>query len=126
KVLAEKTLIENFSDCIPILIPRLRFPISRASNQRNLINKIVGYSTVVETLNSVTIVEDFLYALHLLIQQEVEGIVHIVNPGPITHRRILEMYKEIVDPTFTMPRFVSVEEFEKSGLTKDRRSNCIL
>jgi hypothetical protein len=51
------------------------------------------------------------------------GTINLTNPGAITHNDILNMYKEIVDPTFTWQNF-SVEEQDKILLSG--RSNNVL
>ena len=47
-----------------------------------------------------------------LAEQNETGTLNLTNPGLISHNEILEMYKEIVDPTFKWSNF-SVEEQAK-------------
>ena len=49
--------------------------------------------------------------------------LNLTNPGLISHNEILEMYKEIVDPTFKWSNF-SVEEQAKI-LAADRSNNYL-
>jgi dTDP-4-dehydrorhamnose reductase len=51
------------------------------------------------------------------------GTVNLTNPGIITHNEILEMYKEIVDPTFSWSNF-SIEE-QNEILASKRSNNCL-
>ena len=37
------------------------------------------------------------------------GTINLTNPGLISHNEILELYTEIIDPTFTWDNF-SIEE----------------
>jgi 3,5-epimerase/4-reductase len=51
------------------------------------------------------------------------GTINLTNPDAITHNEILEMYKEIVDPTFTWQNF-TIEE--QDAILLSGRSNNIL
>ena len=51
------------------------------------------------------------------------GIYNVVNPGSISPYQIMEMYKEIVDPSHSFER-LTLEEL--SGVVKAGRSNCVL
>jgi 3,5-epimerase/4-reductase len=64
--------------------------------------------------------------LPVLIQFAIEyktGTVNLCNPGLISHNEILEMYKEIVDPTFTWSNFTIEEQNEI--LASKRSNNCL-
>jgi hypothetical protein len=51
------------------------------------------------------------------------GTINLTNPNAITHNEILEMYKEIVDPTFTWQNF-TIEE--QDNILLSGRSNNVL
>lgn len=57
------------------------------------------------------------------LEQNETGTLNLSNPGLISHNEILEMYKEIVDPTFKWKNF-SVEEQAKI-LAADRSNNYL-
>lgn len=118
KALSEKALSE-----LPILQVRLRMPFDGEPGPRNLITKIAGYKKVISVPNSLTYVPDFVRAVRELLEKKKTGIWNVVNPGQITHAQILELYREIVDPSHTFEQF-SVEELAK--ITKAGRSNCVL
>ena len=48
-------------------------------------------------------------------------LLNLTNPGVISHNEILEMYREIVDPSFTWKNF-TIEEQDKV-LTSKRSNN---
>ena len=50
-------------------------------------------------------------------------VLHLTNTGVITHKEILEMYKEIVDPSFTWSNF-TIEE-QNQILASKRSNNCL-
>lgn len=118
KALSEKALSE-----LPVLQVRLRMPFDGEPGPRNLITKIAGYKKVISVPNSLTYVPDFVRAVDELVKRRKTGIWNVVNPGEITHAQILELYREIVDPSHRFEQF-SVEELAK--ITKAGRSNCVL
>lgn len=105
----------------PVLQLRLRMPFDSVPSERNFITKIVKYNKVISVPNSISVLEDFLIAAKTLIEQKATGVFNVTNPGTITHQEILDIYKELVDPSYEYSLF-SVEEMEK--ITKAKRSNC--
>ena len=52
-----------------------------------------------------------------------DGHGQSLDPGTISHNRILELYREIVDPTFTWQNFTQAEQAQV--LKADRSNNCL-
>ncbi len=122
-----KIYSEQILDYDNVLQLRIRMPIDNMPGKRNLIDKLIGYKQVIgDVRNSVTYIPDLLRISKELMDRKEMGIFNVVQKGYITHREILEMYKDIVDNGFIMPEFISEQQFEKSGLTIAKRSNCIL
>lgn len=119
KLASERAL----TDYDNVLQVRLRMPIDSTPSGRNFITKITSYSKVINARNSVTIIDDLLYAIKQLLAKKQHGIFNVTNPGTISHNEILTLYKKIVDPQFKWQSF-SVTEMHK--LTKAKRSNCVL
>ena len=107
-----------------ILIVRLRMPIDKEPGIRNLITKLANYKKVINVLNSVTVVDDFVSATVQLIEQSRTGIFNVVNPGPVRHQEILGWYRELVDPDHSY-ELITLEQMYEQGLAKAGRSNCI-
>lgn len=101
---------------------RLRMPISPLNHPRNLLNKLIGYSKILEEPNSVTFTSDLVNAIDWAIQKEKRGIYHITSPKPLTHSVLLEEYKKYV-PAHT---YMKITKEELSGMVVATRSNCIL
>lgn len=112
-----ETMLREF----PILQLRLRMPLDGEPGERNFLSKILKYEKVISIPNSLSILDDFLAASEELIKQRATGVFNMTNPGIIDHEEILEMYKEIVDPTFEY-ELMSLDELE--SITKAGRSNC--
>ena len=106
-----------------VLNLRIRMPITDEVNERNFITKITTYQKVCSIPNSMTVLNDMIPILVTLAQNQVTGPINLTNPGLISHNEILEMYKEIVDPTFEWTNF-NVEE--QNQILASKRSNNYL
>ena len=109
----------------PILIIRLRVPIDIEPGSRNLIDKLLKYSQVIDTENSVTVIPDFLDAAKELINKRKTGIYHVTNPGVLKPSEVMQLYKDVIDSSHDF-EVVSDEELYKQGLVRAIRSNCVL
>jgi dTDP-4-dehydrorhamnose reductase len=99
---------------------RIRMPIVNYNHPRNFITKILNYDKICSVPNSMTVLDCFFPAILDMIKNKTTGTFNLVNPGIISHNEILEMYKEIVDPSFTWENF-TIEEQNK--ILKSKRSN---
>jgi len=108
-----------------VAVARLRMPIDEAPGVRNLITKLSRYPEVIDVENSVTVVSDLVQVIGKLVSARATGIFHVVNPGPMRHRDLLALYREVVDPEH---RYTLIGEAElvARGLAVKARSNCIL
>jgi 3,5-epimerase/4-reductase len=106
-----------------VLNLRIRMPITDEVNERNFITKITTYQKVCSIPNSMTVLNDMIPIMVRLAQKHICGPVNLTNPGLISHNEILEMYKEIVDPTFTWTNF-TIEE--QNQILASKRSNNFL
>ena len=94
------------------MVLRVRMPISDDLAPRNFITKIVRYDRVVNVPNSMTVLEEMMPASVAMAEAKLCGIYNFCNPGAVSHNEILDMYKEIVDPTFVYENF-TIEEQNK-------------
>jgi len=121
------SVVKGFTDQLmhqlPVLNVRIRMPITHEVHERNFITKITNYKKVCSIPNSMTVLNELLpLMLELTLRKEV-GTVNLTNPGLITHNEILEMYKEIVDPSFTWENFT--QEEQNTILLSKRSNNCL-
>ncbi len=107
----------------PVLNLRLRMPFDGSRSDRNLIMKLAKYAKVLDVPNSVTYLTDFTDAAKKLIAKKTTGTFNIVNGGATSPYRIMELYKEIVDPKHHFEK-LSIDHL--SDVVKAGRSNCIL
>lgn len=119
--------VKSFTDRLlrytPTLVCRIRMPLTGDRSTRNFITKITTYKKVVNIQNSMTVLHTLLPVLIDLSKKKHMGIVNLTNPDTISHNEVLELYKEIVDPSFTWENF-TVDEQAKILLAG--RSNCAL
>ncbi|MFH1790314.1 MAG: sugar nucleotide-binding protein [bacterium] len=106
-------------------IARIRMPIDSIPHPANLIDKISKYEKVVDVRNSVTVVEDMIEVFHQLIEKKSTGIFHVVNPGSISHKEILDYYKQFVDSKHDC-QWIGEQDLVELGLAKKKRSNNIM
>lgn len=104
-----------------VLNLRIRMPIVGTPNPRNFITKIATYEKVCSVPNSMSVLDELLPYVVQLMQKGTTGTLNFTNPGLISHNEILEMYKEIVDPSFAWTNF-SLEE-QRAILAADRSNN---
>ena len=107
----------------PILNLRIRMPIIGSDNPRNFITKITTYEKICSIPNSMSVLPDLLPLVLDMMNEKTIGTMNLTNPGLVSHNEILEMYKELVDPTFTWKNFSSEEQ---SKILASERSNNFL
>lgn len=91
---------------------RIRMPISADDSPRNFIKKITTYEYIHSVPNSMSVLESLLPIMIDLSGRKVTGCINLTNPGVISHNDILQLYKDIVDPSFTWKNF-SEEDLKK-------------
>lgn len=106
-------------------IARIRMPLDRIPGPRNLIDKLARYPKVVDVQNSATVMDDMVIAFRGLLEKKGEGIFHVTNPGALTHRELIALYEELVDPAHTND-WITPEELVGQGLATKLRSNNLM
>lgn len=89
---------------------RIRMPISNVQHSRNFITKITNYEKICSIENSMSVLPDLLPHLISLMKERKTGTLNFTNPGTISHNRILDLFKEIVDPGFIYENFTKEEQ----------------
>lgn len=123
------SIVKGFTDKIMhlfdnhVLNLRIRMPIDDKHNPRNFITKITNYNKICSIPNSMTVLPELLpIALDLMVNKTT-GTINLTNPGSISHNEILELYKNIVDPSFTWTNFT--QEEQRKILDSDRSNNLL-
>lgn len=113
-----------------VLQVRIRMPLvpvptspNVPASPYNFITKITKYAKICSVENSMTVLPTLLPIMVDMIKQGTLGTINLTNPGTISHNRILTLYKEMVDPTFTWTNFTVEEQNE---VLLSQRSNNFL
>ena len=106
-----------------VLNVRIRMPITADESPRNFITKIVNYPKICSIPNSMTVLPTLLPLLVDMVAKQRVGTINLVNPGLITHDRILHLYRDIVNPDHSWEN-ITVEE-QDSMLASKRSNNAL-
>lgn len=123
------SVIKGFTDRLmnqysnSVLNLRIRMPITNVDNPRNFITKITNYEKICSIPNSMTVLPELLPIILDMMKNNNTGTINLTNPGLISHNRILELYREIVDSEFTWKNF-SIKE--QDIILASKRSNNYL
>lgn len=121
---ATKAPIETFLKHYPQnLVLRLRMPVSSDLNPRSFVTKILKYEKVVNIPNSHSLLPNLLPIIIAMAEHRETGIYNFTNPGSISHNEVLQLYKDLIDPSYSWKNF-SLEEQAKVIVAG--RSNCAL
>jgi 3,5-epimerase/4-reductase len=120
------SVVKGFTDRLMhmfdnVLNVRIRMPISSDLSPRNFIIKLLNYKKICSMQNSMTVLDELLPIMCDMCLKKEVGTINLTNPGTIEHSEILDMYKEIFDPTFTYDLF-SYEE-QMKVIACDRSNN---
>lgn len=118
-----KILSESILNEFDVLQVRIRMPIDSKPDERNLITKILKYDKIMDSNNSVTIVEDFLEILKILIEKKETGIFNVTNKGMIKNSDIIKLYERYSKKE---KKYEIISEKDLDEITQGRRSNCTL
>ena len=121
KGFTDRLMHDLYSNCV--LNVRIRLPVDTKKHSRNLITKLVNYKRICSVPNSITVLPRMIPLIYELMKEESFGTYNMTNPGSITHDEILNLYKEIVDPSHTWENF-TIEEQETA--LQNQRSNTEL
>jgi dTDP-4-dehydrorhamnose reductase len=106
-----------------VAIARVRLPIDKMPHPRNFITKLAGYRQVVDVTNSATVIDDFIVAAKAILHARAEGVFHVTNPGMLSNRQVLDLYRRFVDPAHRF-ELISKDELYARGLAVAERSDC--
>jgi len=123
------SIVKGFTDRLmhlysqSVLNLRIRMPIVNYDSPYNFITKITTYKKICSNPNSITILADMYPIILDMMIKKTTGTFNMTNPGLISHNEILELYKELVNPSFVWDNF-TIEEQNK--ILKSKRSNNYL
>lgn len=112
-----------FQNCYGYIL-RIRMPFDGTLQNKNYLNKIYKYNTLISQKNSLTSTYDlnaFICKFLYLYKTIPSGPINVVNPGAFEAKEIIELLKkyDVVNPDWN---FIEVKDLN----TVAQRSNCIL
>jgi hypothetical protein len=106
-----------------VLTLRIRLPILPFPHPRNSLTKLLAYPKLCSLENSITTFDLFEKYLSKLMYSKTVGLMNFTNKGGITHREIIDMYRQFVHQDHKC-EFISREEL--CSMLVAERSNCVL
>ncbi len=106
-------------------IARIRVPLDDRPYPGNIIDKLANYPKVIDVSNSITVIPDMIEVFEQLIAKQAEGIFHVTNPGAISYRKLLELYRQYVDPNQSN-EWINEQQLVEQGLAAKTRSTNTL
>ena len=122
------SIVKGFTDQITLLFPntlnvRIRMPIMEYDCTKNFISKIANYLKICNTLNSVSVLPDLIPEMVKCILNKKTGTINLVNPEPIDHKTILDMYRKYIDSNHTCEY---IPESQQDEMLLSKRSKNVL
>lgn len=106
---------------------RLRIPFNEVDSPRNYLSKLMRYARLLEAGNSLSHLDEFVWATWQTWEKKVSfGVYNVTNPGSVTTREVVELIQEsgvAGDKEFSF--FDDEDEFMAKA-AKTPRSNCLL
>mgnify|MGYP004264828221 CR=1 FL=1 len=81
------------------------------------------YSKICSEPNSMTVLPELLPFVVTMMKEKLTGTLNLVNPGVITHNRILHLYRELVNPNHSWENFTRAQQ---NDILAAKRSNNYL
>ena len=79
-----------------VLVARIRMPVADDDGPRDFVCKLLSYPTIcVDGKNSLSVLGDVLPAMLAMSHRAVGGVFNVVNPGPLDHREVLSVFREV-------------------------------
>jgi dTDP-4-dehydrorhamnose reductase len=122
KALGEE-ILSSFSN---VYIWRLRMAFDEKDDPQNYLSKLLRYERLLEGTNSISDLSEFVAASYACWEKRIPfGTYNVTNPGKVTTREVVRLFKKtgVSDKEF---RFFSSEEEFLRLAAKAPRTSCVL
>lgn len=122
------SIVKGFTDTLMksyenVLNLRIRMPIVDYDHPKDFISKIIRFKQVCSYPNSMTYLPSIIPCIIDMTFSKKTGTYNMTNEGCISHKEILELYKQFVDSKHTCEY---IDQDHLSNILKSKRSNNIL
>lgn len=109
----------------PFSIIRIRLPVDSEPHPRNTLTKICSFDFVTRGCNSITVLDDLVYTIRMVLKERTHGIIHCVSPDAVSpsHMRRLMISAGLASRNF---KEIDTPELEELKLVRVARSDAIL
>ena len=122
KALGEEVLADS-TNCY---IWRLRIPFNNVDGPRNYLSKLLRYSTLLDVVNSLCCIDDFVNACIDCVERKLPlGTYNMTNAGSISTHEVAELLRPLVNDQKQFHYFESENDFMKHA-ARSPRSSCVL
>ena len=105
---------------------RLRIPFDEVDSPRNYLTKVMTYARLLEAVNSLSQLDEFVRATFECWQKRVPfGIYNVTNPGQVTTHEVVDLIRASGVSSKDFQFFRDEDEFMQIA-AKTPRSNCVL
>jgi dTDP-4-dehydrorhamnose 3,5-epimerase-like enzyme/dTDP-4-dehydrorhamnose reductase len=106
-----RILLEEMMSLYPnVLYLRVNYPISSRASPKNLLTKLIGYSSITDITLSVTCVDNLFPILLDMVEKRETGICNFVNPGVVSLVDMMRLYQQKhPDHTFVIKEVPSMD-----------------
>ena len=105
---------------------RLRIPFDEVDSPRNYLTKVMTYARLLEAVNSLSQLDEFVRATFECWQKRVPfGIYNVTNPGQVTTHEVVDLIRASGVSNKDFQFFRDEDEFMQIA-AKTPRSNCVL
>ena len=106
---------------------RVRMPFTPYASNRNYLNKLIAYDTLIDCVNSKTYLPDLCNFIQYILDNNIYtnniGALNFVNPSPLCTKQVVDIIEEFGLIDSSKKQFVLTIE---SLNVKANRSNCVL
>jgi len=126
------------STCDNVYNLRIRMPFSEVPSNRNLLQKLFKYTTLLNASNSITYLYDLFNVIYNLIVSDSipYGVYNVVSDGIFNMEMFIEAVKEnedkliksgFISKTYLKDvKLIDLDQFTKTDITKENRSSTTL
>lgn len=122
------SIVKGYTDNIlslykNVLNLRIRMPLNNnLDDNRNLLAKLLKYNKICSITNSITVTKSIYPLIVDMCIKKYTGTYNMVNPEPIEHKEIIDIYNGMV---LNKKKYKLFTLEEKKEMSK-KRSNCVL